>query len=157
MIIDVSAREESAKNYFRQGFNCCQAVLMAFRDVFGVDEEVLQKVSSGLGGGMARMRETCGTVSAMAIAAGFIRPATDPSVHSQRTANYALVQQLAAAFREKNGSISCRELLSLKAGAIESPEPSVRTPEFYRTRPCERFVGDSARILAEYLAADQEQ
>lgn len=151
------SREERAKALFRQGYNCCQAVLLAFQDVTGLDTDALLKVSSGLGGGMARMRETCGTVSAMAIIAGFLSPATDPSVHSQRTSNYALVQKLAAEFRDRNGSISCRELLSLKSAGWQAPEPSVRTDEFYRTRPCERFVGDAAGILEAWMAEDMKE
>jgi C_GCAxxG_C_C family probable redox protein len=138
--------------FFREGYNCTQSVLLAFCDIMDADKEVVLKMSSGLGGGMARMREVCGTVSAMAVLAGFISPACDPTVRADRTRNYALVQEFAGRFREENGSIVCRELLSIKSHAPQSPEPSVRTPEFYKTRPCERFVGQAARIVAEYLA-----
>ena len=58
-------REQKAKEYFLEGYNCCQAVLLAFSDILDIDAETLKKAGSGFGGGMGRMREVCGTVSAM--------------------------------------------------------------------------------------------
>jgi hypothetical protein len=86
-----------------------------------------------------------------------LRPAADPSVKEWRTANYALVQKVADEFRAINGSIICRELLGLvpmgsgKDSAKESPEPSDRTSEYYKKRPCEELVGISARIIGEKI------
>ena len=91
----------------------------------------------------------------MAIAAGFLSPATDASDHQAKTDNYALVQQLAGRFKEQTGSIVCRELLDIRAKR-ESPEPSERTPEYYKTRPCAAMVGLSAQIIAEYLLSKQK-
>ena len=110
-----------------------------------------------LSGGMGRMREVCGTVSGMTFLSGLICPADDPSVKTSRTGNYALVQDMAEEFRKINGSIVCRELLGLVppgsgiASRKESPEPSDRTPEYYKKRPCEELVGISARIIGEKI------
>ena len=107
---------------------------------------------------MGRMREVCGAVSGMTMLAGLIKPATDPSVKDWRTANYALVQEMAYEFKDINGSIVCKELLGLvPMGSSaqtpkESPEPSDRTPEYYKKRPCEELVGISARIAGEKIA-----
>ncbi len=97
------------------------------------------------------MREVCGTVSAIGMAAGFISPAIRPKDMAERTANYALVQELAGEFRKENGSIICRELLGLPA-RTEAPAPSERTSEYYRRRPCPELVAFSARIIARKLA-----
>ena len=103
------------------------------------------------------MREVCGSVSGMVFLSGLISPAADPSIKSGRTANYALVQEMAGRFKEINGSIVCKELLGLvpmgssEAAPKESPEPSDRTPEYYQKRPCEELVGISARIVGEKL------
>lgn len=158
--IDIEERAQNARQYFLDGYNCCQAVLLAFQDIFGADEETLATVASGFGGGMARMREVCGTVSAMGMAAGFISPAVHPKNIEERTANYALVQEMAGKFRKENGSIVCRELLGLapkadkteNEGQQESPRPSDRTAEYYRKRPCPELVACSARIIAERIA-----
>ena len=166
---DIEERAQRAKQNFLDGYNCCQAVLLAFQDIFGVSPETIATVASGFGGGMARMREVCGTVSAMGMAAGFMSPAIHPKNMDERTANYALVQELAGKFREENGSIVCRELLGLdrKAAAqttagetntsgncaTEPPRPSERTPEYYRKRPCPELVACSARIIARKLVS----
>ena len=167
---DIEDRVVAAKENFRvRGFNCCQSVLLAYNDILGLDEDTAATLASGLGGGMGRLREVCGSVTAMFMITGYIHPAADPSVKSDRTANYALVQEAAAKFRELNGSIVCKELLGLvpkstvgKNGIgmpsgqtqelpAESPEPSDRTPEYYRKRPCEELIGISARIIGNMI------
>ena len=156
--IDIEERVEKAKRLFKEGgYNCCQAVVLAYNDLFGIDDETAAAISSGFGGGMGRMREVCGAVSGMVMLAGLIRPASDPSVKDWRTANYALVQEMAGDFKALNGSIVCKELLGLVpmgSGASvpnESPVPSDRTPEYYKKRPCEELVGIAARIVGEKL------
>lgn len=159
MSINIEERVERAKRLFREeGYNCCQAVVLAYNDLFGIDDRTASAISSGFGGGMGRMREVCGSVSGMVMLAGLIAPATDPSVKVDRTRNYALVQEAAGEFKALNGSIVCRELLGLvpmgRSGAnltAESPEPSDRTPEYYKKRPCEELVGISARIIGEKI------
>ncbi len=157
---DINERVAKAKKLFKEdGFNCCQAVVLAYNDLFGIDDSTAAAMSSGFGGGMGRMREVCGSVSGMVMLAGLIAPASDPSVKTDRTRNYALVQEVAGEFRRQNGSIVCRELLGLvpmgsgETAVKESPEPSDRTPEYYRKRPCEELVGISARIIGERIAA----
>ena len=129
------ARAERARNNFLNGYNCCQAVLLAFSDLLDgkASPELLAVIGSGFGGGMARLREVCGSFSGAVAMAGFMSPADDPSVKSARTANYALVQKMASEFKELNGgSIVCGELLGLRKRAeVENPEPSDRTPEYY--------------------------
>lgn len=161
-MIDVEERVKKAKRLFKEGgYNCCQAVVLAYNDVFGLTDETAAALSSGFGGGMGRMREVCGSVSGMVMLAGLMKPASDPSDKTARTANYALVQEVAGEFRAMNGSIVCKELLGLTSssapasdnihGIPESPVPSDRTPEYYKKRPCEELVGISARIIGEKI------
>ena len=162
--INIEERVEKAKRLFKEeGFNCCQAVVLAYNDVFGISDDMAAALSSGFGGGMGRMREVCGSVSGMVLLAGLLKPATDPTDKVARTANYALVQEVAAEFKAMNGSIVCRELLGLSPmstvaanssdihGIPESPVPSDRTAEYYKKRPCEDLVGISARIIGEKI------
>jgi|GEM_PF-602675 len=158
----VEERRERAMAYFREGgYNCCQAVVLSFADILESNKlasgEFLSIIGSGFGGGMARMREVCGSFSGMVMMAGFISPADDPGVKEARTANYALVQQFAEAFKAANGgSIVCRELLGLAARKeMENPEPSDRTPEYYKKRPCAHIIGNAAAIVAEKLLQQQ--
>ena len=150
-------KAELAQKYFKEGYNCCQAVVLAYNDVFGIDDTTAAALSSGFGGGMGRMREVCGTVSGMAFFAGAIAPSTDPSNLEQRKDNYALVQRFANAFRSENGDIVCRRLLGLEPMQIQSetPMPSQRTAEYYKKRPCVEYVACAARIVAEYIKSNE--
>lgn len=123
---------------------------MTFSDVLEMEPEQVARLASGFGGGMGRMREVCGTVSGMTMVAGAICPASDVSDKAAKTANYALVQELAASFREQNGSIICRELLGLSRPE-GTPVPQDRTPEYYRKRPCAELCAMAAGIVAEKL------
>ena len=152
---DPAERGERARNHFLEGYNCCQAVLLAFADVLeangAASAELLQIIGSGFGGGFARLREVCGSFSACTMLAGFIRPAVTPGME-ERKANYAFVQELAEAFKERNGgSIICGELLGLRERQPEGPEPSARTQEYYRKRPCPEIVFNAATLVAEKM------
>ena len=155
---DLEERVGKAGRLFKEGgYNCCQAVVLAYCDLFGMDEKTAGSLSSGFGGGMGRMREVCGSVSGMVMLCGMLSPADNPSDKAGRTANYALVQEVAGEFRNINGSIICRELLGLDKkpaegqATSESPVPSDRTAEYYKKRPCEELVKISARIIGERI------
>ena len=139
-----------AAELFLSGSNCAQAVVVAFCDVTGLDEEFAAKLSASFGGGMGRMREVCGAVSGMLMVAGLLYGYTDPGEKDvNKKEHYKLVQELAGRFREEIGSIVCREILK---NPPTDPNPTPRTAEFYRTRPCARMVMTAARILDEYIA-----
>ena len=146
----VQEREQKAGELFKAGYNCCQAVAMTFADVLGLSEDEVARLASGFGGGMGRMREVCGTVSAMTMIAGAMIPATDVNDKQAKTANYALVQEMAGEFRQNCGSIICRELLGLSKPE-GTPVPSDRTPEYYKKRPCGELCSIAAGIVARKL------
>ena len=146
----VQEREKKAGDLFKAGYNCCQAVAMTFADVLGLPEDEVARLASGFGGGMGRMREVCGTVSAMTMVAGALIPANDVADKAAKTANYALVQDMADEFRRMNGSIICRELLGLSKPE-GTPVPSDRTSEYYKKRPCGELCSIAAGIVARKL------
>ncbi len=135
-------RAELAKNNFLGGYNCSQSVLLAFADLLEVPEETLKAVGLPMGGGMGRLRQTCGGVSGAVICAGLLFP------ELSKSEMYALVQEIARRFQEKNGSYNCGELLSgagVKADASAKAEE--RTTAYYKKRPCGDLVADAAEIL----------
>ena len=144
-------RKELAMNYFKEGYNCAQAVVLAFEDLTGLDKSTLLKLSSSFGGGLGRLREVCGSVSGMAIILGILYGYDDSSAQEEKSAHYTRIQEVAHAFEEKNGSIVCRELLGLST-KHDAPTPEARTEGNYKKRPCVELVGDSAEILEEYIA-----
>jgi len=139
-----------AAELFLSGANCAQAVVLAFEDVTGLEPELAAKMSSSFGGGMGRLREVCGAVSGMLMVLGIVYGYTEPGENDcNKKAHYQDVQALAGKFREEVGSIVCREILK---NPPSDPNPTPRTAEFYRQRPCARMVMTAARILDEYIA-----
>ena len=142
--------DDYAAELFLQGYNCAQAVAVAFCDVTGLAPDFSAKMASSFGGGMGRLREVCGAVSGMLMVAGLLYGYDTPGDDIQKKAHYSLVQELAGKFREQAGSIICREILQ---NPSTDPTPSPRTAEYYKTRPCAWMVVLAARILDEYIAA----
>ena len=141
---------EKAVNNFREGYNCAQSVLLAFANKVGLKEDEALKLASSFGGGMGRLREVCGAVSAMFMIAGILKGYTEPNNDIVKANHYKLIQDLAAEFKSKHGTIICRELLGLD-GTEFSPIPSARTDEYYKERPCEEFIKCAAEIVEEDL------
>lgn len=140
-------RAEQAAKLFVDGYNCAQAVALAFCDLTGLDETMTAKMASSFGGGMGRMREVCGAVSGMLLVAGILYGYTE-DVGTAKKEHYALVQELAGRFRDRVGSIICRDILK---NPPSDPVPSPRTEEYYAQRPCVRMVYLAASILEEYI------
>lgn len=138
-----------AEDAFREGYNCCQAVAAAFSDRIGLPLELAVKLVSGFGAGMGRLREVCGAVSGMTFVANALCGYSDPKAAEEKAAHYARIQKLAEKFREETGSIVCRELLGLPAGAVSASTPEKRTADYYKKRPCPKLVRLAAEILAE--------
>ena len=136
---------------FNKGMNCAQSVLLAFREETGLEEETLLKLSLPFGGGMGRLRLTCGAVTGMIMAYGLIKGVGTVPTHDEKMDNYKGVQFLTDEFKKLNrGTIICAELLGLK-----EPEgtfvPEVRTEEYYKKRPCGELCRIAAEILESYL------
>ena len=145
--MDYGAR---AKENFQSGYSCAQAVFLACTEDMGLDTETRARIASSFGGGMGGMRQVCGAVSGMLMVAGLLYGYDDPGENDvNKKAHYRLVQNLAGQFREKIGSIICREILD---NPPSDPNPTPRTAEFYKTRPCAHMVMTAAGILDDYIA-----
>lgn len=147
----MSVKGEKAKKLFEEGYNCCQSVVGAFCEDFGMDFNTIIKMVSPLGAGMGRMREVCGAVSGMFIVLGMKEGYNDPKAFDEKKEVYEKVQNLAKEFQNKNGSIICRELLGLNI-KTDNPTPSKRTDEYYKKRPCGEIVKIAADILEKELS-----
>ena len=148
-----SSRADKATEYFKSGYNCAQAVAMAFSDLLDMDEKTAARLTSGFGGGVGRLREVCGSVLGMTFVMSALYGYDDTSDYEAKKRIYADIQSLANKFKEENGSLVCRELLGLSPMSAPSPAPEKRTEEFYKKRPCAELVYISARNLEEYINA----
>lgn len=143
-------RKEKGMRLFTEGYNCAQAVVLAFEDKLSFSRETLTQMACSFGGGLGRLREVCGAVSGMALVLGLLFAPTDAEVPALKAQHYARVQAVAQAFEAKNGSIVCRELLGLDV-KHDDPTPEARTAHYYKKRPCAELVGDAVEILDAYL------
>lgn len=143
-------RADKARQLFADGYNCAQAVVLAFADVIGADADLLARLSAPLGGGVARLREVCGAVSGMAMVIGAVKDKGGIPTHAEKLAIYAFTQEMINDFKAEFGSYICRELLNV-AGP-ENPEPAARDKAFFDNRPCKNCVGYAAQLIEEKFA-----
>lgn len=149
--IDIEERINKGIGLFESGYNCAQSVVGAFCDIYDVPQSLALKIASSFGGGIGRMRLTCGAACGLFMLAGLENGCEQPKEPKIRAENYKLVQTLANEFKVRNGALECSELLNLKKIEKQSAIPEKRTAEYYSARPCSRIVGEACRIYAEYL------
>lgn len=147
---ELERRVAEAVALFKSGYNCSQSVVAAFADLYGFSREQALRMSASFGGGIGRMRQTCGAACGMFQLAGLDCGSVDAADREGKSHNYAVVQQMAEAFRQENGSLICAELLGLKKPE-GTPEAEARTDRYYQKRPCVHMVETAARIFAKYL------
>lgn len=144
---EIDKRVEKAKTLFHQGFNCSQAVFAACADIYGIEDETLAlRLAASFGGGIGRMRQTCGAACGMFMLAGLENGSAIEGDAEGKKQNYALVQDLAAKFQAENGSLICSELLGI-APKPQEPTPEARTEAYYQKRPCVEMVATAVRIF----------
>ena len=150
---EIDKRVELAVENFMAGYGCCQSVVAAFADLYGLDDTLAKKVAAGFGGGVGRLRMMCGAVSGIVMLVGLDCGQTEGSDREGKSACYKVVQELLAKSKAENGSLICAEILGLKGytKAENSYVASARTAEYYKTRPCAAKVESAARIFADYL------
>ena len=150
---ELDERVARAVDFFMEGYGCCQSVVAAFCDLYGMEREQALKIAAGFGGGVGRLRMMCGAVSGIVMLVGLDCGQTVGSDREGKSACYKVVQELLARSQAENGSIICAEILGLKghekaaSGYVASP----RTAEYYKSRPCAAKVESASRIFASYL------
>jgi C_GCAxxG_C_C family probable redox protein len=149
---EMTAEEKGrlAKEYFLEGYNCAQSVLLAFCDETGLSKDQAARLASSFGGGMGRLREVCGAVSSMFTVLGITNGYSDPRDKRQKDAQYARVQRLAGEFRKTHHSVICRDLL-LDVETTDGSASEERTKQYYERRPCACYVEDAAKLIAREL------
>ncbi|MCQ2462578.1 MAG: C-GCAxxG-C-C family protein [Clostridia bacterium] len=136
-----------AGELFMTGCNCSESLFAAFAGRYGIDEAQALKMSIGLGGGVGRMREVCGAVTAAAAVLG-LEYGSGEEGGADKLFVYEKVQRLCAEFKKKYPTLICRDLL----GETDTGgAPAERTEEYYKTRPCLSIIQYTAEILSRML------
>jgi C_GCAxxG_C_C family probable redox protein len=150
---EIESRVSTATTFFEQGYNCSQAVFMAYSDMYGIDTETAAKLATSFGGGMGRLREVCGAVSGMFLILGLQYPFVDTKDKAAKNTNYKAVQRTANEFKSVMGSYICADLLKLKHEP-QNPESSERNEAYYKSRPCTHCVKVAAEIVGRELLTE---
>lgn len=137
---------ELAVHYHNQGYNCSQAVIMAFSQEMGMRPGQAARIGQALGGGVGQMREVCGAITGAAIVLGILRGKEDAPTPEEKKAFYARMRALGEAFETKHKSVLCMQLLNLKTRDDPMPDPDAR--------PCDQLLRDMAMMLKDDLDAD---
>jgi C_GCAxxG_C_C family probable redox protein len=100
-----------AEEFFSNGKNCAQSVLMAFGDRINLSAEQTFAIASGFGGGIAKNGEVCGAVSGAVMVIGLLngKPGDNPEEAKARVAK--ITDQFIEEFKVRQQSIICRELI----------------------------------------------
>ena len=125
---ELDERVQRAVDNFMAGYGCCQSVVAAFADLYGLDEVMAKRIAAGFGGGVGRLRMMCGAVSGIVMLVGLDCGQTEGS--------------------DREGKSACYKV---------SYVASARTAEYYKTRPCAAKVESAAKIFANYLARKNSQ
>ncbi len=152
------SRGDRARELFREGYNCSQAVTLAFADELearGISREMAAGLASSFGGGLGRLREVCGCVSGMALVCGALEGYTNPKAAAEKQDHYKKIQELVTTFKNENGSYICRELLA-GINTDTNPVPEARTESYYKKRPCAELAACAADILERHLKENQK-
>ena len=152
------SRGDRARELFREGYNCSQAVTLAFADELearGISREMAAGLASSFGGGLGRLREVCGCVSGMALVCGAREGYTNPKAAAEKQDHYKKIQELVTTFKNENGSYICRELLA-GINTDTNPVPEARTESYYKKRPCAELAACAADILERHLKENQK-
>lgn len=142
-------RVSRAVELFSKGFNCSQSVFAAFCDRYGYSEEQGLVLASSFGGGIGRMRETCGAACGLFMIASLETGTSVEGDREGKARNYKMVQSLAKQFKEKNGALRCAELLGIEKPKLGETNPEERTSAYYKKRPCKQIVAIAAQIAAD--------
>lgn len=154
-MVNKQQKVERARDLFLEGYNCAQSVAAAFAPEMGLEEKAVLRLSSAFGGGLGGMRAVCGAVSGMAMVLGSLNGYDEADETEGKKHLYAQMRRLCTQFTDQYGTLTCRDLLQ-QSGVVAKAEPSERTPEYYRTRPCARYVECCAGLLADALNEGNE-
>lgn len=143
-------KADDAVDYFRQGYNCAQAVFVVFAKEHGLSEDMALKLSTGLGAGRGRLQSTCGAVTGGALAIGLIYgKGADDDTNEKRDKTYDLVRRFDAEFIKVLGTTSCRDILGCDLTTEEGKKKY--EAENLREKACEAAVARAVEILDTLL------
>lgn len=136
---EIERKVAQAVELHKRGYNCSQCVVMTFAEDLGLNADVAESMSAAFGGGVAKMKEVCGCVSAMAMLAGFVRGNKNQEGKTDLEKTYDWTKSLADEFRNECGEIICKRLREIEAGNTKP------------IRPCRELISSAVRMVGRKI------
>lgn len=105
-------RTEKTLEFHKKGFNCAQSVVLAYCDLFDIDEKTAARASEGFGAGMGGRVTTCGALSGAVMLAGLKHADGNMEAPSSKFTTYEVAQKLVEEFEKRCGDINCCDIKS---------------------------------------------
>lgn len=137
----MESMKEEAIILFKEKYNCCQSIFLPYSKLFGIDRETALKMSSGFGGGIARMGEVCGAINGAVMVLGLKYGFTDNKDIEQKEKVNAIIREFVNKFKTSHKNIYCRNLLTEDEGIVYK----------MHSDKCASIVGEVCDLLDEYL------
>ncbi|HPC99365.1 MAG TPA: C-GCAxxG-C-C family protein [Bacteroidales bacterium] len=141
---------DKAKEYFRDKFNCSQAVFTVFGTDFGLSENDCLKIGCAFGAGMGRQQFTCGAVTGALMAIGLRYGKALGDSENKKQETYLKTREFFAEFNKIYGSTICRELLN-GLDINDHEDYKKITDQGLFEILCEKYVGDAVRIVEKII------
>ncbi len=142
---------EEARHLFKNNYNCAQAVAGTTAPKLGIDQENILKLSCAFGGGMARMQEVCGAVTGAFMCIGLAHAKVGAAeISASKMLTYEYVRQFTSKFKEKYGTINCKELLENLDMNNEKDQIKLKELQLHDVK-CTAIVSDAVEILNKLI------
>ncbi|MCX6583088.1 MAG: C-GCAxxG-C-C family protein [Candidatus Aminicenantes bacterium] len=143
--------KERSVALFKEGFCCSQAVFATYAEQWGLDRELFLKITDAFGGGIGGMASICGAVIAAIMAIGLKYGRTRPDDDEAKQKTRTLVKEFVKQFKDRNGSIECKQLLGVDISIPEGLALANKKGVF--DSKCPKLIEDAVDILDGILAA----
>lgn len=100
--------QNNSEKYFNSGYNCCEAVVLAVSEYFGLDGQTALRIATPFGSGMSRNGNNCGVLSAAFILSGLKNGRN--SNKEDRDSSYLPADVIFNKFKEKYSSNLCFDI-----------------------------------------------
>jgi C_GCAxxG_C_C family probable redox protein len=119
---DIEKTAAKASEYFDQGYNCAQSILLAMGETLGFGDDFTPRIAGGLGGGIGHEGELCGALTGGVLILGLCFSSNDPKDKTAKQMAYDRSSELMRRFAMTNGAKRCRDLTGVNMRTEEGME-----------------------------------
>ncbi|MGV8058756.1 MAG: C-GCAxxG-C-C family (seleno)protein [Smithellaceae bacterium] len=130
----IKEARNKAGNYFKEGYNCAEAIFLTFREYLAPE---MVKLVTGFGGGVGQSGCMCGALTGSIVALNMIKGRSSKDI--DREDAYTCTKEFHDRFVDKFGASCCR---ALNTHPFESKEHLIN---------CLKITGNTGKLLMEYL------